>query len=88
LGEVGGARPAPEPFDPDRRRLGPETDLYQVGLLAWQWACGTPPYTGDDPVEVARSHRRRPLPPFEADFPVPEDFARWVKRLLARDPEK
>lgn len=61
----------------------PASDLYSLGVLAWECLAGTPPFTGA-PVEVALAHRNRPLPPLPAA--VPADVAALVAGLTARDP--
>jgi eukaryotic-like serine/threonine-protein kinase len=61
----------------------PASDLYSLGVLAWECLAGTPPFTGT-PVEVALAHRNRPLPPLPAA--VPADVAALVAELTARDP--
>ena len=61
----------------------PASDLYSLGVLAWECLAGTPPFTGA-PVEVALAHRNRPLPPLPAA--VPADVAALVGELTAGDP--
>ena len=61
----------------------PASDLYSLGVLAWECLAGTPPFTGA-PVEVALAHRNRPLPPLPAA--VPADVAALVAELTAQDP--
>jgi hypothetical protein len=61
----------------------PASDLYSLGVLAWECLAGTPPFTGT-PVEVALAHRNHPLPPLPAA--VPADVAALVAELTARDP--
>ena len=61
----------------------PASDLYSLGVLAWECLAGTPPFSGA-PVEVALAHRNRPLPPLPAA--VPADVAALVAELTARDP--
>ena len=61
----------------------PASDLYSLGVLAWECLAGTPPFTGA-PLEVALAHRNRPLPPLPAA--VPADVAALVAELTAQDP--
>ena len=61
----------------------PASDLYSLGVLAWECLAGAPPFTGA-PAEVALAHRTRPLPPLPAA--VPADVAALVAELTAQDP--
>ena len=61
----------------------PASDLYSLGVLAWECLAGTPPFTGP-PVEVAVAHRDRPLPPLPGA--VPAEVAALVAELTAKDP--
>ncbi len=61
----------------------PASDLYSLGMVAWECLAGTPPFTGP-PVEVAMAHRDRPLPPLPGA--VPADVAALVAELTAKDP--
>jgi len=63
--------------------LGPASDLYSLGIVAWECLAGEPPFTGT-PVEVAVAHRDRPLPPLPGA--VPADVAGLVAELTAKDP--
>jgi serine/threonine-protein kinase len=61
----------------------PASDLYSLGVVAYECLAGAPPFTGR-PLEVAVAHRDLPLPPFPR--PVPAEVARLVAELTAKDP--
>jgi eukaryotic-like serine/threonine-protein kinase len=61
----------------------PASDLYSLGVVAWEGLAGGLPFTGA-PVEVALAHRDRPLPPLPGT--VPADVAALVAQLTAKDP--
>jgi serine/threonine-protein kinase len=61
----------------------PASDLYSLGVVAWECLAGAPPFTGV-PIEVAIAHRDRPLPPLPG--PVPAGVAALVAELTAKDP--
>jgi eukaryotic-like serine/threonine-protein kinase len=61
----------------------PASDLYSLGVVAWECLVGTPPFTGA-PVEVALAHREVPLPPLPGA--VPADVAALIAALTAKDP--
>lgn len=61
----------------------PASDLYSLGVVAWECLAGAPPFTGV-PIEVAIAHRDRPLPPLPAT--IPAGVAALVAELTAKDP--
>ena len=65
-------------------RGGPASDLYGLGVVAYECLAGTRPFTGP-PLEVMIAHRDRPLPPLPAW--VPTEVAAFVMMLTAKDPD-
>jgi len=61
----------------------PASDLYALGVVAYECLAGTPPFTGPA-LAVALAHRERPMPPLPAW--VPADVAALVTELTAKDP--
>jgi hypothetical protein len=61
----------------------PASDLYSLGIVAWECLAGGPPFPGFG-VEVALAHRDRPLPPLPPD--VPGHVSALVADLAAKDP--
>jgi tetratricopeptide (TPR) repeat protein len=66
-------------------RLGPWTDLYALGCLAYELVCGAPPFLGSSR-ELLRAHLTQPAPAPRPTFEVPPGFAAWVLKLLRKDP--
>jgi serine/threonine-protein kinase len=64
-------------------RAGPASDLYSLGIVAWECLAGAAPFTGAA-VEVAIAHRDRPLPLLPAS--VPAEVAALISELTAKDP--
>jgi eukaryotic-like serine/threonine-protein kinase len=59
------------------------SDLYALGILAYQCLTGRAPFTGT-PADVVMAHQSTPLPPLPAA--IPEGVAALVSRLTAKDP--
>src|SRR5436309_1127657 len=55
----------------------PASDLYSLGMVAYECLAGTPPFQGTQ-LEVALAHRDRPLPP------LPPTVAAGVSALVMR----
>jgi len=75
---------APEQFRGEFRDYGPGTDLYAIGVVAWEFATGMPPFTGVNPYSLGRAHMTQALPEFKPQIMVPEGFEKWVRRLLEK----
>lgn len=62
-------------------------DLYAAGVMIYEGLARRPPYDGDDIAALLRAILNgEPTPLRELVPEVPEEIARWVHRLMARDP--
>ena len=70
-------------------RLGPFTDLYAVGIMAYEMLAGRPPFgNGITPMAVLYAHVHQPPPPLADRAPeAPASLRAWVEWLLAKTPE-
>ncbi len=69
-------------------RLGPWTDLYAVGMLAWWLATDSLPWTHADAGALMRAQRFEELPDFRARGEVPREVEGWVRALLDKRAER
>ncbi|HTY28124.1 MAG TPA: protein kinase [Mycobacterium sp.] len=66
----------------------PRSDVYAVGILAYELITGTTPFTGDNPLAVAYLRIDRDVPPpSSAISGVPPQFDELVARATARNPD-
>ena len=68
--------------------VGPQTDLYSTGVMAYELLTGTVPFSNTDtPWAVLHSHIYDPPPPLRSVNPeIDPRLAEWVERLLAKEP--
>lgn len=76
---------APEQIVGDVREQGPWTDLYSLGVLAWQVVTGVPPYEGHS-TSVLAAHLQEEPPEFTPRFHVPPRLEEWLRTLLQTQP--
>ena len=78
---------APEQATNDQ--VGPYTDLYAVGVVAYELLAGRPPFERPTPVAVLYCHVHEPPPPLADVAPdVPPRVREWVEWLLRKAPSE
>lgn len=71
-----------------RRRARPASDQYALGIVVYEWLCGSVPFEGE-PIEVALQHlNERPLPLHIRIPTIPLAVERVVLKALAKDPQE
>jgi hypothetical protein len=92
LTAIGMAVGTPIYMAPERamcREIGPWTDLYSVGCIAYEMLCGAPPFAKSDSAMamLARHVHEEPRPPCDVDPSIAPELSDWVCRLLVKDPK-
>ncbi|GLW09796.1 hypothetical protein Misp01_49250 [Microtetraspora sp. NBRC 13810] len=64
--------------------LTPATDIYSLGVVAYECIAGQPPFTADNQVTLALQHLNEPPPPLPEGVPAP--VRALVMATLAKDP--
>src|ERR687886_2446940 len=69
------------------RQIDGRSDLYSLGVVAYQMLCGEPPFTAaSTPAMLVKHISERPMPLEQRRADVPQDLARAVMMLLEKDP--
>ncbi len=68
--------------------VGPQTDLYAVGVLAFELLTGQRPFTGRSPMEIVAHHLKTPPPAPSLFVELPPEVDALILRLLAKEPQQ
>jgi serine/threonine protein kinase len=85
IGEMVGTPGYLSPEQVAGEQVTPASDLYALGVVAYECLAGAPPFAGM-PLEITVAHRDRPLPPLPPS--VPAAVATFVMQLTAKDPAR
>ncbi len=84
---TGAVMGTPQYLSPEQAEGRPATaasDVYALGVVAFEMLAGRRPFEAESPVATALAHVREPIPDLPPE--VPRDLAAVVRRALAKDP--
>ncbi|HET7610796.1 MAG TPA: bifunctional serine/threonine-protein kinase/formylglycine-generating enzyme family protein [Rhodanobacteraceae bacterium] len=64
---------------------GQRSDLYSIGILAFELLTGAPPFQGGDAVSTAIAHVEQPIPRLP---PLVGGWQAWIDKALAKSPDQ
>lgn len=80
---------APEQVWGRVKEIGPATDVYALGAILYELACGVPPFAGETPADVLDSiQTREPVSPQKHRPCVPADLAAICLMCLHKQPRR
>jgi len=77
---------APEQIDGRAHEIGPATDLYAVGCLAFRMVTGRPPVLTTDLDTALGAHLSGDTVPYVPRIEVPRGLEDWIRHLMDVDP--
>ena len=88
--EVGSIVGTAQYLSPEQARglpVGPQSDIYSMGVVLYEMLCGDLPFTGDSAVDIAMKQVSDPPPPLHSrNRLVSPAMEQVVMRALAKDP--
>ncbi|MCU1431601.1 MAG: serine/threonine protein kinase, partial [Actinotalea sp.] len=66
------------------RAATPQSDIYSLGIVAYESLVGNRPFTGPTAVDIAVAHVNTPVPPLPTD--IDEQLSALIMRMLDKEP--
>ena len=80
---------APEQVEPDRRAVGPASDVYALGAILYELLTGRPPFQAASLAETMDQIRHEdPVPPRRLVPAIPRDLETICTTCLRKDPKR
>ena len=74
---------APEMFSGKPERA---SDQYSLGIMVYEWLCGTPPYNEGNFIQLGYQHNYAPIPPLREKLPeLTSSVEAVVMKALTKD---
>ena len=87
VGSIVGTAQYLSPEQARGRSVGPQTDIYSLGVVLYEMLAGRVPFEGDSSVAIAMQHVSDEPPPLRALAPdVPESLALVVAHAMLKEP--
>ena len=69
------------------KELGPTTDIYSLGVVMYEAACGRVPFDGPDAISVAlKQVQEQPIPPSQVNPKVDPSLESIILKCMQKDP--
>ena len=71
------------------KEIGPQADVYSLGITLYELLAGTPPYAAADALQLAAMHCFEPVPAIQKKVPTVSDLtSQVIQRALAKEPSE